>query len=218
MRFQGLKRFLALTVATGWALSSFAGVDKLPVKRINGRLYHYYEVEQKDNIYSILGKLDITREELRRNNPSVDEGLREGMTLYFPFKDEEGVEQAVSKSVPMTSIAPSSLPPVAAASTPEGSIRYEVTKGETIFGISRKFDIPTEELIQANPVLKDGLKAGQTIVIPKVGPKAQADIASLSNRQDETTVIRSEQTAEEPQQIVTEGYLVKKGETFYSIA
>ena len=52
--------------------------------------------------------------------------------------------------------------------------QHKVEKSETIFGIARKYDITIEELINANPVMKEQgyeLKKGDTINIPY--PKGQ---------------------------------------------
>ena len=52
--------------------------------------------------------------------------------------------------------------------------QHKVEKSETIFGIARKYDITIEELINANPVMKEQgyeLKKGYTINIPY--PKGQ---------------------------------------------
>lgn len=209
MRFQRLKRTFALAVAAAYMLSASAGVETLPVKRINGRLYHYYEVGERDNIYNILVKLDITRDELKRNNPGATEGLTPGMILYFPFEEEESIDVAEVKTQPSTSKT---------NNIAGGNNLYEVSRGETIFGISRKFDISTEDLIKANPILKEGLKAGQTIIIPQIGPKAQADVTVLPKQSEQSPAVVSQEPAKDNTRMTIEGYMVKKGETFYSIA
>ena len=44
--------------------------------------------------------------------------------------------------------------------------RYEVKKSETLFSLSRRFEVTQEALIEANPSLTEGLKAGQQLLIP----------------------------------------------------
>jgi murein DD-endopeptidase MepM/ murein hydrolase activator NlpD len=43
---------------------------------------------------------------------------------------------------------------------------YKVAKSETLYGISKKFNIPQDEIIELNPELNDGLKNKMTIWIP----------------------------------------------------
>lgn len=194
MRIPSL-RIIASLVAAVMSLTAMAGVDQLPVKRINGRLYHYYEVAPGETIYSLCYKLDVTRDEMMRNNPAASEGLRAGMMLYFPFEDE----------VATTTAAP--------APAKSSEYTYEVQRGETIFGISRKFGISSDALISANPVLKNGLKAGQTIVIPGMASPASEPAAPATEE-----VAVTEVSANPPTVSSVEGYIVKKKETFYSIA
>lgn len=46
-------------------------------------------------------------------------------------------------------------------------VTHHVASGESMWGISKKYNITVDQLIAANPKLKDGLKAGTTIRIPE---------------------------------------------------
>lgn len=45
-------------------------------------------------------------------------------------------------------------------------ILHEVDPKETLFGISRRYNSPVSDIVNANPILKQGLKIGQTIKVP----------------------------------------------------
>ncbi len=165
-----------------------AAVKDLPVKTVNGRLYHYYEVPAKETVYSLCYKLDISKDEMIRHNPSVADGLRAGMTLFFPV--EESAETAVQPSA-----------------APGRVVSHHVQKGETIFGIAHKYGVNTEAVIEQNPVLKNGLKAGQTIQITVPGTVVEPKVAESAPAQPAPV-----------QPAGVKGYIVKKKETFYSIA
>lgn len=173
-------------------LSLGASVKDLPVKSVNGHLYHYYTVPSKETVYSICNKLGITKAELVGNNPSVKDGIKAGMTLYFPYDDDPTVDRGDSNAA-------------------RAVTTHRVEKGETIFGISHKYGVKESQLIEANPILKNGLKAGQLITIPiemgevaaAVAGETPADVA-----EDAVSVMPD----------ALEGYLVKKKETLYSIA
>ena len=184
-------RFTAITALAGASalITLQAAVKDLPVKNVNGRMYHYYEVPAKETVYSLCYKLNVTKEELIKNNPAVSDGLRAGMTLFFP------VERSGSASERPTA---------------HKTITHDVQRGETIFGIAQRYGVTTEEVIGLNPELKNGLKAGQTIrvTVAVADDDGAADAA-------ETATVNVPQT-----QVVEhmEGYIVKKKETFYSIA
>jgi LysM repeat protein len=48
-------------------------------------------------------------------------------------------------------------------------ILHKVFSGETLFSISRKYQVSVEELLSGNEILKKGLKSGQTIRVPRSG-------------------------------------------------
>ncbi len=183
-------RFTIAAILMGAAsvFALHAAVKDLPVKTVNGRLYHYYEVPAKETVYSLCYKLDISKDEMVRHNPSVADGLRAGMTLFFP--GEESAETAVQPSA-----------------APGRVVSHHVQKGETIFGIAHKYGVNTEAVIEQNPVLKNDLKAGQTIQITVPGTVVEPKVAESAPAQPAPA-----------QPAGVKGYIVKKKETFYSIA
>lgn len=60
-------------------------------------------------------------------------------------------------------------------------ILHRVESKETLFGISRRYSSPVNEIVGANNALKDGLKIGQTIRIPFL-PKAELPVGSLLHK------------------------------------
>ncbi len=54
---------------------------------------------------------------------------------------------------------------VAAATTMSAS-RHQVERGDTLFGVARRYSLSVAQLTQANPGLDGGLKAGQTLRCP----------------------------------------------------
>lgn len=58
----------------------------LPTKKINGKTYCYYVVQPKETIYSLCKRFEISKEEMTKYNPAVADGLKAGMTLYFPIE------------------------------------------------------------------------------------------------------------------------------------
>ena len=77
---------------------------------------------------------------------------------------------------------------------------YTVAKGDTLYSLSKRYNITIEELTAANPTMADGLKAGSNVKIPhKVEAKSKKSAKKKNKRQ-----FRS--------------YTVRKGDTMYSIA
>ncbi|WP_421803896.1 LysM peptidoglycan-binding domain-containing protein [Flagellimonas sp.] len=72
-------------------------VVRLPKKRekgneVNTENYVFYEVKPKQNIFRITQNLKITRDELFRLNPALENGLKAGMVLKLPKEKEKELE------------------------------------------------------------------------------------------------------------------------------
>lgn len=78
---------------------------------------------------------------------------------------------------------------------------YTVAKGDTLYSLSKRYDITIEQLTAANPSLSEGLKAGQNIKIP----------------QKATPVESSKKSAKRNKKLFR-NHIVRKGDTMYSIA
>ncbi len=89
-------------------------------------------------------------------------------------------------------------------------ITYKVGKGDTLYSISRKYQITVAELRAANNLSEsDVLKAGQKLIIPDADI-GNAVALSSSTKNDSTNTTTAE--------VKTQSYIVKKGDTLYRIA
>ena len=86
---------------------------------------------------------------------------------------------------------------------------YIVKKGDTLYSISKKYQLTVAELRTANNLTEsDVLKAGQKLVIPVADISNAAALSSSSSSQDKTSYIGTD----------TKIYEVQKGDTLYGIA
>lgn len=164
---------------------------ELPIKKINGKEYYYYQVKPKETIYSLCKQFGLTKAELIKYNPVVADGLRANQILYFPVDEMDQI--TAEKEAPQEKSKPKTIDVASVEST------HFVEKGETIYGISKHYGITEEELIAANPSIAHGLKQGVVLNIPKSGnhvtsTSSEADVAEADN------YIRDEEPATQPEQ------------------
>lgn len=83
----------------------------LPVKKVKGVEYYYYKVKNKETVYGVSKRLGLSRDEIVRYNPSVADGLKKNMMLYFPVADfpGEGTSVADEPEVQTDTIAADSI-------------------------------------------------------------------------------------------------------------
>jgi LysM repeat protein len=114
------------------------------------QIYTSYTVPAKMNFYRLEQDFGVKSDEIVRLNPEITErgGLKEGMVIRIP---EQKVETGVINT--------------------DNYIFYEVKPKQNEFRLTRKFGMTWAELVQLNPDLKDGLKAGMVLKLPidKVG-------------------------------------------------
>lgn len=134
--------------------------------------YIYLKIKPKQTIYSITKDYNVTEEVLRSLNPQLKNGLKTEDIIRIPKK--KTTEKAEEEIVP------------------EGM--YKVKKGDTVFSLSKDFNVSQDDFYIANPAVQTGgLVVGSYVKIPKKGKNTA---------------------------VIQDGFIehkVKKGETIYSI-
>ncbi|MCR5613731.1 M23 family metallopeptidase [Treponema sp.] len=131
-------------------------------------------VKKGETLYSIGRKYQITVSELRAaNNLSENDVLKAGQRLVIPTADIENAATLSSDSF-KTSVT-------------EKTASYTVQKGDTLYGIAKKYDIKVAELYSLNGMnSNDVLKVGQKIKVPAANSGAVVDISSVDPRKYST--------------------------------
>lgn len=122
-----------------------------------------YVVQDKDNYYRITRKFGITQSQLFAMNPGLeDRGLKSGEVLKVKSLDSSPV--AVSQEPAKTSTSNTN----SNTSSSEDFVTYTVQSGDTVFGILNRFGISLDQLLELNPSITGGLKAGMVLKIKAV--------------------------------------------------
>lgn len=145
-------RKLLLLFSIFFCLSSLADNVKLQVKDLLGKEYYCYEVKKGETIYGIAKKFGWNIDELVRINPDAARHLKKGDRLYYPTQEDNIVESQSSGEILDFEPEP---------------IIHTVKKGETVYGLSRQYDLPLETIYRYHPSAKQGLKTGETLEFPQ---------------------------------------------------
>ncbi len=116
------------------------------IKNQVSELFISYTVPPKMNFYQLEKKFGLSADEIIKLNPEIKErgGLKEGMVLRIPEKKV-----------------------VTGAVNTDNFIFYEVKPKQTEFSLTRKLGISYKDLLELNPDLRNGLKAGMVLKIPR---------------------------------------------------
>ncbi len=110
------------------------------------QLYLSYTVPPKMNFYQLEQRFGVKSDEIVRLNPEITEkgGLKDGMVIRIPQVTLDAGE----------------------VNTDNYNF-YEVKPKQTVFSLTRKLGLTYKDLLELNPDLSDGLKAGMVLKLPK---------------------------------------------------
>lgn len=135
-----------------------------PVKKstkketINGKKYFVHEVQKGESLYAISKAYNIDKNIIAIENPDVFESLKPGQILRIPCQSETTTTKATNFKT------------------------HTVTKGETLYSISKKYSVSIADLNKYNPEVANGLQIGQGIKIPQ-----KSDILTENNNTPKDT-------------------------------
>jgi LysM repeat protein/ABC-type branched-subunit amino acid transport system substrate-binding protein len=164
------------------------------VEYYKGRPFYIHFVSQGETLTAIAKAYNVTIDEIiAENHPTIDKGLKTDMVLRIPQKSVAVIpETEVKQPEKKTEVV----------KTPEDTnfILYTVKKQETLYGISKQFNLTVEDIQYSNPGM-DGLQDGMIIKIPKtkpvIKPAKTNEVVKPDSNHDEV--------------------IAKTGETLYSI-
>lgn len=136
----------------------------------------FHEVQVKETLWGISKKHNITVEELKKANPSLEtDDLKIGQQLTIPVKNETSIsENTIQKE--------DTAKPEIIAST-DVEVIVEVQPKETKYAIAKRYGITVAQLEKQNPFIKGKLPVGYVLKIKTSKEKADA-AASLNSAQN----------------------------------
>ncbi len=129
------------------AISSLANspIDSLRVEKIKGKKYIIHRAEPKETLYSITRRYQVTLEDLYEFNPSLKEnGLKMYDTVRIPLLKKRKKHEPKPRAS-------------------DRSNYHVVQSGETLFAISRQYNLTVDSLIAINQLENSNLSVGDTL-------------------------------------------------------
>jgi LysM repeat protein len=113
--------------------------DSIGIETINGKTFIVHKVGEKETLYGISRRYGVTVNQILEFNKTADAGLEIGQILKVPY--------------------------VPRPKTPKGATVHRVAEKETLFSISRQYNVTIDEIKQWNSLPDNSLAVGQELVI-----------------------------------------------------
>lgn len=138
------------------------------------RLFH--TIQSEETLYGLTVKYNVSAKDICDANPGLStDNFKAGQVIIIP----ENITAIEKEEKAKIAKAQSSIQPAVKSNCKD---IYRVKRKETIFSICKQHGITQEELIAANPELKDGIKKGKLICIPYPAPVAdKKEIKEIPN-------------------------------------
>ncbi len=145
---------------------SFGQTKSTNIQNFDGKSYYIHKIEKGQSLYSITKLYNIGLDELYVVNPELKEGVKAGQEIKIPTGYASGKPLPTPTTTVNTNVALSTNPDTSRYFT------YKVVKGETVYAITKKFNLTEAQLNSFNPGLSaTGLKEGQVIAISEKNKK-----------------------------------------------
>lgn len=158
-----MKHLLILLLFFGAPILLLAQPENARTEIRDGKTFYVHEVVQGNTLWGIQNLYKVSAEVIIQNNPGVANGLKVGQLIYIPKTNGNTTLQTPQ---------PKPQSPQPGTHVVENVV-HVVAAGETVYGISRKYSITPEQLMELNPEAKNGLSIGQVLTISRGRPGEQ---------------------------------------------
>jgi LysM repeat protein len=204
-----------------------APADSIGQEFRGGQRFVRHRVAQGETLFALARRYHVSVDQITGANPQLKNGLAIGEVVLVPRPSAGGARATAtaptraSAAAPATTAAPTAAPD-----------RYTVAKGETLFGIARRYNLSPAELIQLNRLPAGGsVRVGQELLLhaaeagaapttnvpparpteapapvaaaPRVNPNAPAQIATITTAKEPDADVPETRTPTRASEVVT---------------
>ena len=144
-----MKRLCATALMIVWALCAFAAEKSGTIVYINGSKFYIHTVQPGETLYGLSKTYGVGEKVILENNPSIARGLKTAENIKIPFVSDVPEPKSDKKLRKTFDF-------------------HFVSKGETLYAISRQYEIPVKTILEDNPNLDPlHMRLGERILIRK---------------------------------------------------
>jgi len=142
--------------------------DSIGQEMRGGQRFVRHRVAQGETMFALSRRYKVTVDQITAANPQLKAGLGIGEVVLIPRPSAGGAKATAASPARLPTAAPTTAVPE----------RYTVAKGETLFGIARRFNLAPADLILYNHLPSGAVRVGQELLLRPAEGGAPATAAS----------------------------------------
>ena len=177
-----------------WAFCAVAAGKSATIVYINGAKYYIHTVQAGETLYGLSKTYGVGEKVILESNPSIARGLKAAENIKIPFVSD--------------------VPELKSDKKLRKTFDFHfVSKGETLYAISRQYEIPVKTMLDDNPNLDPlHMRLGERILIRRKQIGSEDEAGTQEQWEEYRQSLNSVADAG------TAYHIVRPGETFYSLS
>lgn len=143
-----MKRFLSVVILFVSVFAIQAQTDSLRLEMEGDKAFVIHKVEAKQTLFSLAKRYQTSIDAIMAENPTLASGLQVGQTLKIPYGGEV-----------------STTPDETATALEVQYITHQVKAGETLFSISKDYEVSVPDIKEWNGLQTNSISLDQTLKI-----------------------------------------------------
>ena len=132
------------------------------ISKVKEENYRYHTILPKETLYSVSKTYSLKPEDIMEANPGLSiETFQIGKTIRVPFFESYQV--------------------ITPYETQTTEITHKVSRGETLYSISRRYNVDVNAIVNENSMLAGGLKPNMELIIPVKRSSLEATTERVEN-------------------------------------
>ncbi|SHM45905.1 LysM domain-containing protein [Cyclobacterium lianum] len=172
-----MKYWILILGLIGVALPSQGGIltpiDSIGIERVGEKSYIIHQVAAQETLFGISRRYGAPVGDIVQSNDNLKSGLKVGQRIRIPFVEKVAI--------------------------PDGAKVHKVSPGETLFSISKNYQVEIAELMEWNELQGNDLSVGQSLIVKVLGekeqPVAEAKIEETAALADRTVAVTNEKVS-----------------------
>ncbi len=169
-------------------------IDSLRTEKIDGQWYIIHQVDPQETLFSLYRRYGTNVADIIKANPGSGEGIQIGQELRIPITAPANGVQISNNQLATPQNGP-------VRTDGRGDVKnHTVVPGETLYSISRQYNVSVDEIKALNNLSSNEISIGQTLRITDQPSRVELPVAEGTKKNTASV------------------HTVKPGETLYSIA